>query len=95
MGIAVQSQIAASYRLLHAGFVYEGLALDLHGTQDADGAEVCAVSLAGSRVDLESVIDTKIIQRAQDWLDAHSDRLIEQDRQQARVDSYLFERMLV
>lgn len=95
MGIAVQPQIAASYKLLHAGFVYEGLALDLHGTADADGAEVCAVSLAGSMVDLEQVVGGQVFQRAQSWLDAHGARLLEQDRQEAAVDRFLFERMLI
>ena len=78
--MSAQPQISATYKLLAAGYDYDGLSLDLYGTVDSDGAEVCAVALTGSTVDLEAIAFSNIYQRAQDWLDVEGERRVARRR---------------
>jgi hypothetical protein len=68
-------QISNEYRLLHAGWVCEDVPLDVYGTADDEGAEVCAITQAGSRIDLTNVIFSGVITRAQDFINEQAPAL--------------------
>lgn len=54
--MSTQPKIPARYRLLYAGWPVAGLLLDVYGTSDEDGVEVCAVAQHGQTVDLTAVV---------------------------------------
>lgn len=70
-----QPQIPAHYKLLAASVLFDGtlggLALDLYGTHDEDGYEVCAVAPAGTRLDLDAVLGPKVCDDMTGWCERH------------------------
>lgn len=56
--------IPPTYRLLHSGYVYLGIALDLYGEVDSDGPQVYAAALVGDKRDLTMLLPTKALDDA-------------------------------
>jgi hypothetical protein len=58
-----QPQIPARYRLLYAGWPVGRLFLDIYGTSDEDGAQVCAVAQHGQTVDLTAIVCSSYLEQ--------------------------------
>ncbi len=69
--VATQPQVPAEYKLLAANVQYGALYLDLYGTHDADGYEVCALALTGTTVDLYDVVGESAFKAMQAHVERH------------------------
>lgn len=90
-----QPMIPALYRLLKHGYPVGALMLDLFGTFDEDGYEVIAVSLSGTRVDLNELVPQKVLDDATNWCNEKlpdCTALLQALRYEAQIDRNEWER---
>jgi hypothetical protein len=86
MSTAQQPLISPRYRRLFSSWDYHGLKLDIYGTLDSDGAEVIAVTLPGSNVDLEVIVLPSVFDAAQRWIDKVLPEQQQEDRAEAKAE---------
>lgn len=94
-----QPQISSTYNLLASSVLYAGvrgaLLIDLYGTHDADGYEVCAVALAGTTIDLDDVLGQNICDTMTAWCERHlpsGAELRAASRFEARIERHEWDR---
>jgi hypothetical protein len=90
-----QPMIPATYKMLAASVLRDGLSLDLYGTHDADGYEVCAISLAGTKIDLQAVLGSTVCDDMTAWCERHlasGAELRAASRADMRIDRHQWER---
>jgi hypothetical protein len=54
--------IPPAYRLLHSGYDYLGILLDLYGECDSDGPQVYAAALVGDKRDLAMLLSESALE---------------------------------
>jgi hypothetical protein len=67
-----QPKVPPAYALLRAAHkLPDGLLVDLYGTFDSDGCEVCDITLAGDKASLYELVPVRLLERlSQELTDA-------------------------
>lgn len=81
--------VLPTYRLLHSGYDYLGIVLDLYGTVDSDGPEVCDVALQGDKRSLAELFTAKALEDMTEYVARRMDEARRESAAEAKAERAL------
>jgi hypothetical protein len=91
-----QPRIPQGLTCLRVRYLHDGMYLDLWGDWDEDeGFSVISVALSGQEIDIGRAFSDQVISQMGSALDREFFRMRQADRQEARADAAMWERMQV
>lgn len=74
------------YQLLHSGYDYLDILLDLYGERDEDGVEVCDVALVGDKRSLVELIPRAALQEMTEFVERQDAAALRGSRDEGRAE---------
>lgn len=81
--------IPPAYHLLHSGYDYLGILLDLYGECDSDGPQVYAAALVGDKRDLAMLISSAALDDASEFVARRMAEAKRESADEARAERVL------
>lgn len=80
--------IPPTYRLLHSGYTYRDIPLDLYGECDSDGPEVCDVALVGDKRSLAEFLSRAELAAMSDFVADQMTAAMQESRDELRISRH-------